>query len=58
MKREMIITAVEIREEVSDVSKDIVPPVAVSFLHKHDKESILKRTEAMEKAGLKAKELF
>ena len=53
MKRELMITGVEIREEVADIANDIVPPVAVSFLHKHDKESILKRTEAMEKAGLK-----
>lgn len=53
MKREMIITNVEIRDEVSDVANDIVAPVAVSFLNKHDKESILKRSEAVEKAGLK-----
>ena len=48
MKREMVITAVEIRDEVSETA-----PVAVSFLHKHDKDSIIKRSEAMEKAGLK-----
>ena len=53
MKREMVITNVEIREEVTDIANDVTAPVAVSFLNKHDKESILKRSEAVEKAGLK-----
>ena len=53
MKREMVITNVEIREEVANIANDVTAPVAVSFLNKHDKESILKRSEAVEKAGLK-----
>ena len=55
IKRELIILSVEAREAGKAVTKGDLP-VAVKFLHKEDKESLLKRWEILEKAGVKVTE--
>ena len=52
MKREVPILSIEAREAAKSVTKGDLP-VAVSFLNKQDKESVLKRLEALDKAGVK-----
>ena len=52
IKREVMIVSVEAREAGKMVTKGDLP-VAVTFLHKQDKESLLKRSETLEKAGVK-----
>lgn len=52
IKREVAILSIEAREAAKTVTKGD-HPVAVSFLNKQDKESVLKRLETLEKAGVK-----
>ena len=52
IKREVAILSIEAREAAKTVTKGDLP-VAVSFLNKQDKESLLKRLETLEKAGVK-----
>ena len=50
LKRDVVITDVEFKDVENDVNKQ---PLIVSFLHKQDKDSIWKRADALEKAGIK-----
>ena len=52
IKRELVIVSIEVREAARTVTKGDLP-VAVSFLNKQDKDSVLKRLETLEKAGVK-----
>ena len=51
MKKEITISAVEIREVPRSLSKDHA--VALTFLNKYDRESVLNNTEALENNGIK-----
>ena len=54
----MVIVNIEVREAARKVTKGGDLPVAVSFLQKQDKESVLKRLEILEKAGVKVMDAF
>ena len=54
MKRELVLVSVEAREAAKSVTKGDLP-VAVSFLYKQDKESVLKRSDSLERAGVKVR---
>ena len=58
IKRELVIVNIEVREAARKVTKGGDLPVAVSFLQKQDKESVLKRLEILEKAGVKVMDAF